>query len=132
MLPQKFQGEAIGKIEIKQGEVEKQTVKKAKQDGTVDSLRAAALKAAAAAQAMTTALKAAKVEHENALAQTKTLPEKIATGNTKLEQAATEITLALAAQKTAKQQFKERSSQIDTAQKNLQSATAMEDCYVER
>jgi hypothetical protein len=105
-------------------EVEKQTVKKAKQDGTVDSLRAAALKAAAAAQAMTTALEAAKVEHENALAQTKTLPEKIATGNTKLEQAATEITLALAAQKTAKQQFKERSSQIDTAQKNLQSATA--------
>ncbi len=103
--------------------IEKQTGEQAKQDGAADALKAATETAAAAAQAMNTALNVARTKHDKALARTKSLPKTIAAGQKKLEQAAANITLALAAQKTAEQQFSECNSQIGAAKKNVQAAT---------
>ena len=105
-------------------EVEKQTGEQAKQDEADDTLKAAAQKAAAATQAMSTALDTSKAKHKSTLAQTKTLPATIASGKQKLDQVAAEITRSLEAQKTAEQQVDERNSQLGAAQKTLQFTKA--------
>ena len=105
-------------------EVEKQTGEQARKDEANESLKAAALKAAAAAQAMTTALQTAQAKHNATREQTGSLPAAIAGGKEKLGQVAARITLELEAQKTAEQQVNECNSQLGEAQKNLQTTTA--------
>lgn len=104
-------------------DVQKLTDEKAKLAGAGAELKAAAEKSEAATQAMNTALKAAKVQHDETLARTKLLPETIVAGQQKIEKTADEITLAQASQKTALQQFEESNSQIGEAQKNVETAT---------
>ena len=74
-------------------DIQKQTDEKAKQDGAAATLKTAAEKATAATKAMNAALEAAKAQHDNALAQTKSLPSAIAAGQMKIEKTGAEITL---------------------------------------
>ena len=83
-------------------DVQKLTDEKAKLAGAGAELKAAAEKSEAATQAMNTALKAAKVQHDETLARTKLLPETIVAGQQKIEKTADEITLAQADRKSTR------------------------------